>query len=403
MYHPAFIAEYLSTGSHMIGRGENMKRMILLLCLPLLCSCAVQDISSQEPVQTSTACLAEALTDPALPEGRAPVNFRKQNGRWITYLQYPELMGGKNEEQFRREIRNIFSQALAEGVNTLYVHVRPTGDAYYDSSIFPRGTALDGEYDPLMIMTDEAHALGMSIHAWINPLRLQTAEQMQSVSDSYITRQWADQGKYAKLVNGRWYLVPAYEEVRKLIADEVTEILEKYPVDGIHIDDYFYPTTSPDFDSEAFAASDSTDLSQWRLDNVSAMVKSIYDAVKSRDSRLLFGISPQGKISANYDTQFADVRLWAGSSGYCDYIVPQIYYGFHNETSPFEATLREWETLRDDSGVSLVIGLAGYKEGREDAWAGEAGELEWIEDDTIISRQISLVEGSSADGYAVYY
>ncbi|NLT10543.1 MAG: family 10 glycosylhydrolase [Ruminococcus sp.] len=380
-----------------------MKRMMILLCLPLLCSCAVQDISSEELVQTSTVCTSEPLTEPAIPEGRVPLNFPKQVGRWIPYLQYPELMTGKNEEQFRSGIRNTFSQALADGVNTLYVHVRPAGDAYYESDIFPRGAALDGEYDPLSIMTEEAHALGMSIHAWINPLRLQTAEQMQAVPERYITRQWADQGKYARLVNGRWYLVPVYEEVRTLLADEVRELLEKYPVDGIHIDDYFYPTTSPDFDSDAFAASGSNDLSQWRLDNISAMVKSIYNTVKSRDSRLLFGISPQGKISANYDTQYADVKLWAGTSGYCDYIVPQIYYGFLNETAPFGATLSEWEVLRGDSGVSLIIGLAGYKEGREDAWAGEAGELEWIEDDTVLSRQIALVEGSSADGYAVYY
>ena len=226
---------------------------------------------------------------------------------------------------------------------------------------------------------------------------------MKNIPESYITRQWADQQKYARLVNGRWYLVPAYKEVRELINREVSEILDNYSVDGIHIDDYFYPTVSPEFDGESFAASGSSDLDKWRLSNITEMVKGIYDTVKAGDDRILFGISPQGSIPANYDSQYADVRLWAGQKGYCDYILPQIYFGFRNETAPFEKTLREWEDIRGSSGVSLIIGLAGYKTGKEDQWAGAAGELEWIEDADIIEKQINAVENSSADGYSVYY
>ena len=96
------------------------------------------------------------------------------------------------------------------------------------------------------------------------------------------------------------------------------------------------------------------------------MVKSLYDTVKNNNKKIKFGISPQGNINANYNSQYADVKLWAGTEGYADYIIPQIYFGFENETCPFESTLKEWEKLVKDSGTSLIIGLAEYKLGEED-------------------------------------
>ncbi len=131
--------------------------------------------------------------------------------------------------------------------------------------------------------------------------------------------------------------------------------------------------------------------------------KKLYDTVKEKDERLLFGISPQGNIRADYETQYADVRKWGSESGFCDYIVPQIYYGFDNETMPFLTTLEEWLKLTDESVVSLIIGLAAYKLGREDKWAGSSAELEWINDPDIINKQIDAVEASEANGYAIYY
>ena len=160
--------------------------------------------------------------------------------------------------------------------------------------------------------------------------------------------------------------------------------------------------TSPDFDSEEFAESGADDLASWRTENVSRFVKAMHDTVKAIDERLLFGISPQGNIRADYETQYADVRKWAGEKGFCDYIVPQIYFGFQNETVPFLPTLEEWTELIQGSGVSLIIGLAAYKLGREDKWAGKAAELEWINDPDIIQKQIAAVKASAADGYALY-
>lgn len=333
-----------------------------------------------------------------------PLNYREQVGMWLPYVRFPDYMQGKSEESFREAVVQIMEDAAADNVNTVYFHVRPNGDAYYKSELFPKGAYLDSDYDPLKIVLEEAHKRGISVHAWINPLRLQTAEQMEKVPDSFIVRKWINAGEpYVKNVNGRWYLDPAYPETVELIESSVREILENYDVDGVHIDDYFYPTTDPEFDREAFEVSGSTDLAQWRMDNVNRFVKAMYDAVKNADERLVFGISPQGNIDADYNSQYADVRRWGSEEGYCDYIIPQIYFGFENENSPFLPTLKQWEELVDDSIVSLIIGLAAYKLGREDKWAGDAGELEWINDPDIIRKQIVEVKNSAADGYALYY
>lgn len=337
--------------------------------------------------------------------GYTPLNFDDQIGIWYPYMDYADYMYGKTAEEFRSAVHDMYGQAKAQSVNTIYVHVRPCGDAYYSSSIFPAGAYLDGDYDPLQIMLEEAHSLGLSIHAWINPLRCQTVEQMDKLPETFIVKQWAENrtGSLVGIVNGRYYLNPAYDEVIDLICQGVDEIVRNYDIDGVHIDDYFYPTTSPDFDQTAFEVSGHTDLSLWRLENCSRLVHAIYESVKRVDSGILFGISPQGNIDANYSSQYADVKLWCSAVGYCDYIIPQIYFGFENETCPFAETLAAWESLVTCENVSLIIGLAAYKQGAEDKWAGTAGELEWIENTDIIQRQISLVEQSSADGYALYY
>ncbi|MCR4638504.1 family 10 glycosylhydrolase [Ruminococcus sp.] len=358
---------------------------------------------SAMPLNSGSDVLRESLPPTTEKLSYTPLNYTNQVGMWLPYVRFPEIMQGKSEEQFRKAIRELLQDAAAENVNTLYFHAHPMGDAYYRSEIFPKGAYLDGDYDPLRIVLDEAHKLGISVHGWINPLRLQTEEEMNRLSDDYIIKKWISAGEpYVRTVNGRWYLVPSYSETVELLEAAAGEILDDYDVDGLHIDDYFYPTTDEEFDRAEFEKSGITDLNEWRTDTVSRYVKALYDTVKSHDERLLFGISPQGSIDGNYSTQYADVRRWGSESGFADYIVPQIYFGFENECCPFLPTLAQWEELVG-SGVSLIAGLAPYKLGREDKWAGAAGELEWINDPDIIDKQIAAVKNSKADGYALYY
>ncbi|MDE6519133.1 MAG: family 10 glycosylhydrolase [Ruminococcus sp.] len=382
-----------------------MKKLIILSAISIIMftSCSIEtEISPSESIPDSFQMQTESQFTPDKQNGYTPLNFTNQVGLWLPYMNFENYMYNQSESEYRENIKKILADAKAEDINTIYFHVHPNGDAYYKSEVFPKGTYYTGDYDPLQIMLDEAHNMGISVHAWINPLRLQTIEQMQNLPDDFIVKQWINESSpKVKIVNNRWYLNPAYDDVIQLVSESAREIINNYDVDGVQIDDYFYPTTDTDFDIEAFESSDSTDLSQWRQDNITKMVKSLHDTVKNSDRHLKFGVSPQGNINANYNTQYADVKLWAGTEGYADYIIPQIYYGFENETCPFEPTLRAWENLTNEN-VSLIIGLAEYKTGEEDKWAGEAGKNEWIDNPDIIQQQIELVKDSSADGYALY-
>ncbi|MCM1530066.1 MAG: family 10 glycosylhydrolase [Alistipes sp.] len=386
-----------------------MKKGILwlwMICLCLLTACGSPTDSGGVPEASSVSpyIYPDGSIAPSDGEnGYIPVNYTDQNGIWLPYMDFENYMYRKSEEEFSAAVREMLEKARENGVNTVYFHVHPNGDAYYNSEIFPRGVYYDGDYDPLEIMTETAHSMGISLHAWINPMRLQTEEQMSRLDDNFIVKKWVEEGsRNVKLADGRWYLDPAYEEVTELIGCAVDEILDNYQVDGIHIDDYFYPTSSPEFDSEEFENSGESDLFDWRRSNVNRMVKKIYDTVKDHGGRLKFGISPQGNIETDADRLYADVELWCREEGYADYIVPQIYYGFLNESCPFEPTLRRWEKLCSESDISLIIGLAGYKAGEKDQWAGESGENEWIDDPDVLKKQVELVNESSAAGYAVY-
>jgi uncharacterized lipoprotein YddW (UPF0748 family) len=329
-----------------------------------------------------------------------PVNYDTQKAVWISYLDMSELLAD-SESEFEENVANAFSNVASVGCNTVYVHVRAFGDAYYDSRLFPAVSAIsDGNggviYDPLEIMTVQAHRLGLSLHAWINPFRCGKAEDM--VEGTKICEWFSDTEKYPEFISQpnddeHFWLNPACAEVRELIADGAAEIAENYDVDGIHIDDYFYPTTDESFDSKTFAESDfDGDLSDWRLENCSETVREIYSAVKSVDSEILFGVSPQGNIDNNYTAMYADVRRWCAEDGYLDYIVPQIYFGYENSACPFAETLAEWVEIAAEGNADIVCGIGFYKLESDSEFADDTG---------IIARQISDAF-SSGCGVAFY-
>lgn len=260
-------------------------------------------------------------------------------------------------------------------------------------------------YDPLEIIISEGHKAKLSVHSWINPLRCQTDAQLKELDNKYIIKQWYDDnsknGTYIIKINDRWYLNPAYEEVRNYVADGVREIAENYNIDGIHIDDYFYPTQEESFDTAAFKESGNSDLKQWRTENIDNLVKGVYNTIKNVNPNIIFGISPQGNIDSDCNVLYADVKKWCSEEGYCDYIVPQIYYGFENESLPFENTVNEWLKLNTCDNVKLIIGICTYKIGKEDKWAG-SGKNEWKETKGIPAKQAEFVFKNKTDGIAVY-
>lgn len=340
------------------------------------------------------------------------VNFSEQKGFWISYLEYMSIMKNKSESSFKKSVETYFDNIANLGFNTVYVHVRAFGDAYYDSELYPSGEQFDGtigtknNFDALQIMIDCAHARGLSLHAWVNPMRLMTAAQIKGIDDKYRIKKWYEKnnGTYIVETGGRLYLNPAYDEVTDLIADGISEIVANYDVDGVQIDDYFYPTTAASFDKTAYSASGtSLSLSNWRISNVNKMVKKLYSTVHSANDTVMFGISPQGSLENNYDELYADVRTWCAESGYCDYILPQVYFGFENVALPYNRVISEWSGMVTNRNVKLVIGLAAYKIGAADSYAGAGGKNEWLNNSDIMARQmISAQNLPNYGGVALY-
>lgn len=338
------------------------------------------------------------------------LNYREVKGVWISYFELYPILTGKSKSQFASGIGAYYDNCLSLGINTVFVHVRPYGDAMYKSDYFPWSkycTGYIGEnpgFDPLEVMISEAHSRGISFHAWINPLRCYQQDDAPYVSDSYLTKQWYNNndGDYIVKVNSYWWLNPAYTEVTDLIALGVAEIVSKYDVDGIHIDDYFYPTTDSSFDSIAINKSSYNDLAQFRLDNCSRMVAGMYNAVKTHNPTALFGVSAQGNVNNNETQLFADVVRWSKEDGFVDYMAPQIYYGFENSGQPFAEVVEQWDEMLKGTGRPLIPGLAVYKIGNEDTWAG-SGSQEWINDKEIIKRQIEKSRTASNYGGVILY
>lgn len=332
------------------------------------------------------------------------LNYSTVKAVWLAYLDIDTMLSGATEAEFTDAISEAFSYVLSIGCNTVYVHVRAFGDAYYYSDYYPFTAAYSGTvgdkppYDPLEIMITEAHKLGLSFHAWVNPMRTTTKSNYEALSSSYTLKQWYSSSTTngTHLVydsdTGYYWLSPAYSAVRELICAGIAEIVSNYDVDGIHIDDYFYPTTDKSFDSLAFSVSGSSDLSQWRRDTVSELVSEIYSTVKSCNSSVLFGVSPQGNLDNNLNKLYADVELWCSTTGYLDYIVPQIYYGYSG-TLPFDTTAVQWDSIVTSSSVKLICGIAAYKVGTTTEWSSGS----------MLSTQTDYISSLSGYSGCAYY
>lgn len=385
-----------------------MKKILALaMCAVMLCSCGIGgDSSDSQRDRLVTLERASVIPVEVMGEDSSKaekVNYKEQKALWISYIDLAPMLTGKSEEEFRSNFSAACENAAELGCNTLYVHVRPFGDAIYFSKLYPPSRYITGQagkrggFDPLEIMIETAHENGLSFHAWVNPLRCENEEAYSAYDNCYPLKQWYDMDNgYLQRVEGdsHLWLDPAYDEVRKLIADGVAELAENYDIDGIHYDDYFYPTTVESFDVECFSAqSEFDDLSLWRLDNINKMAAEIYNAVKSVDDDIVVGVSPQGNIENNYEYMYADVKKWCAEEGYIDYICPQIYFGYDNSVKPYLQTLADWKSLCTGN-VDLIAGLGVYKLGAEDEFADDIG---------IIGRQISdAVEEGGFDGAALY-
>ena len=321
---------------------------------------------------------------------------------WVSYLEWQQV-DFSTPETFSGDIAVILDNIRNLGATVVLAQVRPFGDALYPSSYYPFSHLCTGQqgrdpgYDPLALLVQAAHDRGLALEAWVNPYRIQTG-LTPALCDASPAKLHPDWVKYT---DTGAYLDPANTAVRQYIADAVGELCANYDVDGIHFDDYFYPTTDPAFDAADYAAS-GTALTQddWRRENVNALVELCHATARRYGVR--FGVAPVGDPEQNYALQYSDAARWL-RQGTVDYLMPQLYWGQEyvkdGDTSHSLARLAgAWAALPRAAGVRLYAGLGAYRIGAGDG--SDAGS-EWVSG-RALADQLNLLDRLGVQGAGLY-
>ena len=331
-------------------------------------------------------------------------------GVWVSSvanIDYPSQQG-LSADQLKSEADTILNNIAAMGLNTVFLQVRPSADALYQSALFPwsryvsgtAGQAPDGDFDVLAYWVEGAHSRGLQLHAWLNPYRITRdgKEELDSLPETSPAKQHPE---WVVEYEGNYYFNPGLPAVQQLVVDGAAEIVRNYDVDGIHLDDYFYPGT--DFnDAAAYAryGEDFDDIGDWRRDNVNTLIASLDETVHAINPELSFGVSPAGiwdnkadnpkgsdtNGRSSYREIYCDSVEWV-KRGTVDYICPQLYWSIGYEIADFEVLVDWWQDIVSTSDVALYIGIGAYRAAEAepgDVWYGTA-ELE---------RQLDMLDNS---------
>ncbi len=344
---------------------------------------------------------------------------KELRGIWISYLEMGDMAQNKTEEEFTKNVELMLDNIKSLKLTDVFFQVRAFSDAFYKSSVFPQSHILTGEqgkdcgYDPLKIMVEKGHEKGLKIHAWINPYRIQNPGTDNPGSNIKLAETHPakkaidsdDNKKIIKLENGGIYFQPGLKSNVDLVVKGVEEIVRNYNIDGIHVDDYFYPTTDEQIDKllyeEYCKNGGKLPLGDWRRGCVNVLIKEIAEKIKTINPNVLFGISPAGNVKYNLESVYADVAKWM-EEGMVDYLCPQIYWGFEHSRLPFDWALSTWLDLKKADTVKLYVGLAAYKAGLEDSYSLDNGRDEWIRNSDILKRQILACRGKKCDGFVLF-
>lgn len=373
------------------------------------------DISTPQPPSSS------------LPSSSSSSPATNQTGEirgvWVASVLNLDFPSNKalSSAKLKGEIDTIINTARSANLNAIFFQVRPASDALYKSDIFPtsywltgaQGAPLQDSFDPLAYAVEQAHKKGMQLHAWVNPYRVTMGDtfnesQLSANNPAKLHPEWT-----VKHTDGKVYYNPGIPEVRKLIIDGVAEIVQKYNVDGVHYDDYFYPSKdSANFnDNAAFAANPNgfANKDDWRRNNNNLLIKDTYNKVKSIKANVQFGVSPfgiwasKGKNALGSDTStgttqsyyslYADSRKWV-KQGWLDYICPQLYWSYDKSGSSYKVLCDWWSNVVSGTKVKLFIGHAAYKLNSDDN--------DWKNPDEI-TKQIAYARAKKGYGGSVFF
>jgi len=328
---------------------------------------------------------------------------------YFSYIEFNNYIRNKKETESKENIKKVLDNIKEFGFNTIIVHVRPFADSIYKSEFYPiSNIVLNNEntipsYDVLEYFIKESHKRNIKIEAWINPFRISNQTDLSSISIESPYYKFAKDNN-AKIIEGKGiYLNPASDEVQKLIINGIKEIIEKYDIDGIHFDDYFYPDKTIDLKNyEEYQKNNGTlSIEEYRLNNITTLIKNVSKLIKETKKKIRFGIAPEGNIENNYNNNYIDIKKIL-EKDYIDYIMPQIYYGFENQVKNYTETIKEWNNLIKNKNIKLIPALAIYKSGTIDNYAG-TGKNEWIENNDVIKKEIVIARSlNNYQGFSLF-
>lgn len=320
----------------------------------------------------------------------------------VANIDWPRANTLGKPEQQKQDLINLIDSLSAVGINTLFFQVRPTADAFYLSSLEPVSQWLTGQqgdwgkaeaWDPLTVAIEQAHQRQMSLHAWINPYRvnigtIQTAD-LDKNHPMRLHPEWFWQ------YGTQWYFDPGQEATREWLCNVVKDIVTRYEVDGIHMDDYFYPypikgKTLPDAKQFKQQPRGFEDINDWRRDNVNRTIQAVSQTIREIRSHVQFGISPFGIYQTNYEQLFADIVLWA-KEGWIDYVTPQLYWPIEATAATDYATLARWWADTIPASCKVYTGHALYRMGQGRQW--NIGNE--IVRQNVINQQLEGIDGEA--------
>lgn len=311
---------------------------------------------------------------------------REMRAVWIATvanIDWPSKEARGSATLQQQDMLRMLDSIQALHLNTIVFQVRPTADALYKSELEPwsswltgkQGKGNDIEYDPLAFVCREAHRRCIDVHVWLNPYRVTNQFDIKDLSKDHIYHQHPEWFvKYGK----QWYFNPGLDETRQWLNRVVADIVDRYDVDAIHFDDYFYPyriqgEEFPDADTFRKHPRGFTDQDEWRRNNVNMVIQELQQTIKSRKPWVEFGISPFGvwrnastdpirgsqtKAGCqNYDDLYADILLWL-EKGWIDYVAPQLYWEIGKKVADHQILAHWW--AENSYGRQLYTGQAPY-------------------------------------------